>query len=131
MIASQILKHLETESNKHDPPLLITESKHLLQYIQAVRKRKYGNGVINLGELADWCIEHAYDENLSIDEPFVVDYNAFFEEDDPAERVGDYEVDTKTGKLLDQFRFFLTTRRLLEFSMNSTMLHTDGTYKLN
>ncbi len=65
------------------------------------------------------------------DEPFVVDYNAFFHDDDLATRRGDYEQDRR-GKDLDQFRFFITTRRLIEFSLNSkVVIQTDGTYKLN
>ena len=70
------------------------------------------------------------------DEPFVVDYNIFFEDYELETRRGDVD---KNGKLLldkqkkqvDQFRYFLTTRRLIQFSMNAdTVIHTDGTYKL-
>jgi hypothetical protein len=37
------------------------------------------------------------------DEPFVVDYNAFFKDDEITERRGDYERD-KNGKDLDEFQ---------------------------
>ena len=71
-------------------------------------------------------------------EPSVVDYNIFFEEDELETRRVDYDVNKngkplldKQKKQVDQFRYFLTTRRLIQFSMNAdTVIHIDGTYKL-
>jgi len=59
------------------------------------------------------------------DEPFVVKYKFFWPGETYTGLGGD---DYEKG---DQFRFFITTRRLIEFSSNfKHVLQTDGTYKL-
>jgi hypothetical protein len=75
-------------------------------------------------DLATWC-----DNNSSLpgpelpDEPFVANYE-IFDLDDDDKKPDSYE----DG---DLFRFFITTRRLIELSSKfETLLQTDGTYKL-
>ena len=85
---------------------------------------------MDLGDLAKWCLDNCVVPD-DLDEPFIVDYNIFFPDDDPEDRRGDYEVDKKTDKA-DVFRFFATTKRLLIFSSNANLLlHTDATYSVN
>ena len=87
------------------------------------KKTKFDKTNVSLGELADWS-----DKNSTLpgpelpDERFVIVVNyEIFEVDD--NKPDSYE----DG---DMFRFFITTRRLIEFSSNfRTLKHTDGTYK--
>jgi hypothetical protein len=77
-----------------------------------------------------WCTDH---EGLPLpsepDEVFVVRFQIFYA-DEVYTVEDDYEAATSTNKG-DQFRWFLSTRRLLEFSSNfNIVLQTDGTYKL-
>ena len=78
---------------------------------------------MHLGELLTWGFE--YEVLLPESEPdqtFVVKYHMFYPDEvyDPK----DYEAG-------DQFRFFITTIRLISFSSNfKLVLQTDGTYKL-
>jgi hypothetical protein len=102
---AKILENLE-----RIPGMIIPKLQDLYNYLQTIRRRKYGKGNIHLGQLASWCLDHNLvpDESMP-DEPFVVDYNAFFKDDEITERRGDYERD-KNGKDLDEFRFFITSR---------------------
>ena len=82
------------------------------------------------GDLHAWCTDH---EGLPLpsepDEVFVVRFQIFYA-DETYTVEDDYEAATSTNKG-DQFRWFLSTRRLLEFSSNfNIVLQTDGTYKL-
>ena len=77
-----------------------------------------------------WCTYH---ERLPLpsepDEVFVVRFQIFYA-DEVYTVEDDYEAATSTNKR-DQFRWFLSTRRLLEFSSNfNIVLQNDGTYKL-
>ena len=46
----------------------------------------------------------------------------YFTDDDPEDRRGEYEVDKKTDKA-DIFRFFVTSKRLLIFSLSAISSH--------
>ena len=84
-------------------------------------KNLHGKACLNLGDLAAWCLDRPVPDLL--DEPFVVDYRIFFGDE---EEVAD---DQEPG---DIFRFFISTRRILNFSLNAkVILHTDATYKVN
>ena len=71
-----------------------------------------------------WCVEHELlpDESMP-DEPFVVDFNAFFENDE--ERQGDFEVD-RNGKDSDMLQFFVTTRRSIFDQYKNCYTYTHG-----
>ena len=82
---------------------------------------------MKLGELAKWCDEHSNLPTPDLpDEAFVVNYEIFIDMDelDLLDRPESYEEG-------DFFRYFISTRRLLEFTSNFTnIIQTDGTYKL-
>ena len=63
------------------------------------------------------------------DEPFVVDYSIFFDDDE--ERMGGFEIASNGDP--DIFRFYVTTRPLIQVFANNqvNVLQTDATYKLN
>ena len=59
-----------------------------------------------------------YQELLDdFDEPFVVDFNIFFYDDDPTEHQGDFGIGANGDK--NVLRFFISIRRLLSFSSNT------------
>ena len=59
-----------------------------------------------------------------MDQTFVVKFKMFYPDETYDKVVDNYEEG-------DRFRFFVTTRRLIEFSSNfKCVLQTDGTYKL-
>ncbi len=92
------------------------ETKHLNNFLQRFKNKKFGSSKITLGELAAWCEENsALPSPELLDEPFVVDFDSFFPEEINSE-TDNYE----SG---DSFRFFISTRRLLEFSGNSKVTY--------
>jgi hypothetical protein len=70
----------------------------------------YGNGRLELGELSQYLCEHS-DVPGDMDEIFVVHHQIFYEDD--AELYSD-EDDFQPG---DVFRFYLSTLRLIGFSL--------------
>ena len=60
----------------------------------------------------------------------MVKFKIYFEDglDQPDDLV-DFQAATPHS-LSDRFRFYLTTRRLIEFSSNIRILNSDGTYKM-
>ena len=110
MKPGKIIQNLEKDSN-----IKIPLKADLNNFLHTVRVKKYGSNM-NLGELAAWCLDHCHVPE-DIDEPFVVDYNIFFPDDEPEDRRGDFEVDE--DGVADMFRFFVTSRRLLLFKKKS------------
>ncbi|CAF2885992.1 unnamed protein product [Rotaria sp. Silwood2] len=101
--------------------IMIT-SNQLKNYLMQLRKKKYGASTINLGNLENLCAENSTVPQ-SEDETFVLSYHVQYEDD-----IDDNE-DAMDGE--NKFRFFITTKRLLEIASISTRIHADATYKLN
>lgn len=88
--------------------------RQLNNYIAKLNKQKFGPSTISLGEVESWCsanIEVPDDE----DTPFVAGFK-IVEDDDEIEN--------------NLFRFFVTTKRLLQTTLISDKLHADATYKV-
>ena len=65
------------------------------------------------------------------DKPFVVKFHIYFEDgDDDEDDLLDYEGPTAMS-IGDTFLFYITTRRLIEFSESVIVLQAADTYKLN
>ena len=112
---------MKNEENKNE--IVIPELKCLYNHLASFKKTKYGQTHMSLGELAVWCDKHSSLPGPELpDEPFVAHYEIF--DEDEEDKPDSYEEG-------DLFRFFITTRRLIELSSNfKTVLQTDGTYKL-
>ncbi|CAF3873774.1 unnamed protein product [Rotaria sp. Silwood1] len=92
-------------------------------YLTQLRKQKFGPSSLSLGELESWCQEkHTVPQ--SDDESFVVSFHIHYEDDSDDD---DEDVVDDGNK----FRFFLSSKRLLQIASISTKLHADATYKLN
>lgn len=85
------------------------EKSRLLNYLHNFKNKEYGKDTVSLGELETWCESHSEFPDIdNLDEAFVQNY--FIDEND--------------------FRIFVTTRRLLCFIELSNIVTTDATYKL-
>ena len=128
-------KRLEDPARKDEKDkvlIVIPLFADLYNYLARYRKKTLINGKdsFHLGDLHTWCADH---ENLpppeEPDQVFVVRFQIFY----PDEEYGvedDYEAATAHNRG-DQFRWFLSTRRLIAFSSNfKIVLKTDGAYKL-
>ena len=122
MFPDKILENLSRNETLTEEQVPL--KKDLYNFLQTLRNKVNGQPHMHLGELASWCLDHnLLPEESLMDQPFVVDYNVFFPDDE--ERRGDFEHG-------DIFRFFITTRRLIQFSLKGkVILHTDATYKIN
>ena len=101
---------------------VIPKIKDLYNYLATFRKTKFGDAKMNLGDLNSWCLEHEQvPPESEPDIPFVVKFQIYYP-DETYTLEDDYEApkDPKTAK--DQFRFYITTRRLIEFSTNFTLI---------
>lgn len=84
-------------------------------YIQRLRKSKFGRTTINIGQLESWCEEHSQTPE-HIDEAFVF----FYRIDDNCDNAQE-EID---------FQICISTKRLLQHASATGHLHVDATYKL-
>ena len=117
MMPNTILQNIERQK------LPVPLKKALSNFLYTFKENLVGKSKMTIGQLAEFCTENSElpGEELP-NEPFVLDY-IIFDESDPSTLI-DYEVG-------DQFRLVITTRNLLKFSLNFTLvLQTDGTYKL-
>ena len=85
----------------------------LKNYLARYRLKKFGAGTITIGELKQWCIEHA-DIPLDDDTPFAGSHNVDYDE-----HIGEQTI-----------QIFFTTKRLIQLTVHATHVCTDGTYKL-
>ncbi len=114
--------------DKNEKPLIkIPLFKDLYNFLARYRKKTKLNGktIFHQGDLHTWCFEHEdLPSTTQMDQTFVVKFQMFYPDETYDKVVDNYEEG-------DRFRFFVTTRRLLEFSSNfKCVLQTDGTYKL-
>lgn len=85
----------------------------LSNYLKILKDEKFGPATISLGQLSKWLQGKSLvpnDEN----EGFVINYEVGFDDEE-----GD-----------NYFRFFISSKKLLETASQSKILHADGTYKL-
>lgn len=117
MKPKQILRALESKTIK------VPTNVQLKNFLIQLKKKKYGENKISLGELEQWCINNSI-VPIDDDEPFVVSHNITYE-DDELEDDEDVEDDNE-----NKFHVFISTKRLLSIAHQSTHLHADATYKL-
>ena len=106
-----IIDNIGLNNKSNVEKLTIPLIRDLNNYLASLRKSVGGNTNLNLGELAQWCLDHVTipeDPNQA----FVVCYKAFFPDDTLP---GDHEPN-------DQLRFFLTSKRLIEFSSHAKLV---------
>lgn len=93
---------------------VLPSKSQLAAKMKEIRAAKFGGPEINLGTLEKWL-----SDNINIPtektEPFVVDYQVLIDEKKPNE---------------SEFRFMVSSKKLLENAINIDKIHTDATYKL-
>ena len=115
-------------SLRYQHPSFILPSRRQVYYqVQVLKKKIYGDVVISLGELLKWCESNsAVPEDL--DEGFVVKHEGFCNfEFKPIDDDDDDDDNDENGMV---FRFFITTKRLLNMAIKLNHITTDATYKL-
>lgn len=95
---------------KFKPP---TKTK-LTTFLNKIRKEKFGSEKLHFGTLEKW-LEETSPVPSSDNQPFVVAYKVCTDEDNFENSI---------------FRFFVSTKLLLNQAVNAKILHTDATYKL-
>lgn len=100
--------------------------KQLENYLTFLRRKKFGESKISLGQLEAWCESHsALPEEDN--KPFVVSFEIKYEdelEDDEDETEDNLEEKSS------YFRVFISSKVLLANICKSPKLHADATYKL-
>lgn len=81
-------------------------------YLKKLSRSKYGACKLSLGELERWLIDNSAIPD-SDTEPFVVNYEIYYDENDEP-----------------QFRFFVSTKKLLSLAVGVKKIHADATYKI-
>lgn len=88
--------------------------RQVRNYLQRYKTTKLGPSAMNLAEFIAWCQQRSTPSPSDLDEPFVINYGSDVNEDGMA-----------------SIKCFMSTPRLLELATQSSILHTDATYKLN
>ena len=114
-----------TKLNKTDPNIQVPTKLQISNYLSR-KQTKLGGTSITFSELTSWLEEHR--ETLEgDDEPFVVSYQINIDDDDPIS----YSTNTPIHRLpTESFRFFISTKRLIQISAETTVIQADSTYKL-
>lgn len=86
----------------------------LTTFLAKLRKEKFGSQKLHYGSLQKWLNENS-ELPISDDQPFVVDHIVNVNDDDIEKSF---------------FRFFVSTKRLLQNAIGVKKVHTEGTYKL-
>lgn len=90
-------------------------ARQLSNFIGTLNKKRFGQSKISLGDVESWCSSNN-DVPEDEDKPFVAGYEVV--------------VGADGGNENNLFRFFVTTKRLIQTSLLSDKLHADATYKL-
>ena len=91
--------------------LPVPKTTQLNNYLKQYRVKTLGVSTISMGELKEWCQSRSQ-VPANNDEPFIMSY--------------------EFGDDSNQYiRFFITTTRLLQIALASSVIHADATYKLN
>lgn len=80
-----------------------------------LRNEKYGEARLHFGSLEQW-LKECNEVPQNWDQPFVVAYECNIDDTSP---------DDST------FRFFVSTKHLIQNTIDVERMHTDATYKLN
>ncbi|KAF9758301.1 hypothetical protein NGRA_3148 [Nosema granulosis] len=107
----------------HERRMAVPSIGQLNNFLRSMKTEKLGPTTISLGEIEQWCIESSKTIPESDDTPFVASYQVIYDVDDRNESDDDDMNDNK-------FRFFVTTKRLLQMASRSKKIHADATYKL-
>lgn len=93
---------------------LIPSQSQLQTMLKKIRSEKFGQDKLHLGTLQRWLEENSV---APVDdcEPYIADYEVLINEKKPNE---------------SKFRFFVSTKKLLQGAINVEKIHTDATYKL-
>ena len=94
--------------------------------IHEEHEKTFGPASISLGELEDWLNQNL-DLPSSDDEPFIVDHKILYFDDLDSDEQEKYEDDFDENT----FRFFVSTKRLLNLALKRHHMNADATYKLN
>lgn len=94
-------------------PIQQPSARQLNNFLAQLNKDKFGSSTISLGEVESWCSANKDIPN-DLDKPFVAGF----------------EIVEEDGSIGNLFRYFVTTKRLLETATMSDKLHADATYKL-
>jgi len=123
-VPKMILTHIE-EENKNDPSVHIPKLQQLYNYLKQYKMKANGIGRtdINFAELFKWCQEHC-DIPIDEDQGFVVLYQIKVDEDE----ANDENMSIIIGD--QQFRIFISSKRLLKLSSNAKIIQADSTYKV-
>ena len=92
----------------------------------SLRKKYYGASIVSLGELEVWCERDSLisdDDDTSWVLKYQIEYKDETNNHDDSDN-GDHNADK------NQFRFFVTTKRLSFNASISNKIHVDATYKL-
>jgi hypothetical protein len=108
----------------HERGITLPTISQLNNYLRTIKSTKLGPTSISLGEIEQWCLESSQSIPELDDTPFVVSYQIIYDDDNENEDVDDGD---DNG---NKFRFFITTKRLLQIASRSKKIHADATYKL-
>ncbi|CAF4494856.1 unnamed protein product, partial [Rotaria magnacalcarata] len=96
---------------------ITTPSIHQLNnFLRTIKSTKLDPTSISLGEIEQWCLKSSQSIPESDDAPFFASYQIIYDDD------GDINE--------NNFRFFITIKRLLQTASISKKIHADATYKL-
>ena len=102
--------------------------KQLNNFLTILKSKRLGPTAISLGEIEQWCVEASKTVPESDDTPFIVSYQIVYgndnDDDDDDKDVDDDDVNE------NKFRFFISTKRLLQIAPTAKKIHADATYKL-
>ena len=109
----------------HERGITLPSISQLNNFLRTIKNTKLGPTSISLGEIEQWCLESSQSILESDDTPFVASYQIVYNDDNENDD-GVADDDSNENK----FRFFITTKRLLQIASRSKRIHADATYKL-
>lgn len=86
----------------------------LINHLKTVREEKYGSPTMSANEIREWC-ENQKNVPDDLDTAFVLSYHVYAESNVVEEQ---------------DLKIVISTKRLLSIAKKSSLLQTDGTYKL-
>jgi len=108
----------------HERGITPPNISQLNNFLRTIKNTKLDPTSISLGEIEQWCLESSQSIPESIDTPFAASYQIIYDDDNENDDVDGDDVNE------NKFRFFITTKRLLQIASRSKRIHADATYKL-
>ncbi|CAF1118993.1 unnamed protein product [Rotaria sordida] len=108
----------------HERGIALPSIHQLNNFLRTIKSTKLGPTSISLGEIEQWCLESSQSIPESDDTPFVASYQIIYDDENENEDIDDDDINE------NKFRFFITTKRLLQIASRSKKIHADATYKL-